>query len=202
MARLCAAYNTPPTPARKDAYWRAFGKKTLAEFARMVDLALDADDIDGMPTVPQLRRLRYRQPAGMVVATQAKDDRDKLLHFANRLCFALMLDSGGFGSKGAFRPGEGDSFADAQPSSALTRIREATLALVEWFSEPVLEGDTTATAAAFIEQYTRAVSGIVHVPAVTLKRWRELAERPEAQEPLPAYMARDFKSRPQLELAP
>jgi hypothetical protein len=65
LNRLCAGFNTPPTEARKDAYWLAFRKLQIREFERLVSLALSAE-FTTMPTVGALwelhRKSSYAQP--------------------------------------------------------------------------------------------------------------------------------------------
>jgi hypothetical protein len=71
VALLCDAFDVPPGN-RPDAYWAAFEKISLVEFARMVAAAL-ADETNErvrIPTVSQLwairRKLRSRPVAGAV----------------------------------------------------------------------------------------------------------------------------------------
>lgn len=58
--RLCAGFDSPPTEARKDAYWRAFRKLQLLEFTGLVDTALVESTFASMPTVGALRELHRK----------------------------------------------------------------------------------------------------------------------------------------------
>lgn len=64
---LCAGFNVP-LGDRAEAYWRAFERLSLVEFARMVDAALADGEGDRIPTVRQLwairRKLRTHPDAG------------------------------------------------------------------------------------------------------------------------------------------
>lgn len=205
MKTLCAAFNTPPTPVRIDSYWRAFHKRTLAEFAHLVDNALDEDsEVADMPTVPHLRALRHVKRRTFVQPQRPADDRDTLLFFANRLILKLMLAcggmGGGLGSTGRFVMGEG--IKDSVASPLLLQVRQAVLTLVDWFSPGVQEGDENATAALFIEMLERAIGGLMVIPPVALKAWHGIAESDDGKVPFPPYMARGYKPLPQLELVP
>lgn len=185
---LCSGFRTPPTQARKDAYWRGFSKTTMVEFVRLVDIALEHWEGHDAPTVPELRALKYRQRASVDTAqtrVQA-DERDTLVWFANRLILRLL-----FGRQTGF---------GAQP---LAQVRQAVLSLVDWFSPGVLEGDDAATPASFIELLTKAIRPLVEMPREVIADWDRIAALPGSQEPFPAYMARDYQPvQPQLELAP
>jgi hypothetical protein len=61
FSRLCAGFDTPPTPARKDAYWQGFRSFTIREFVTAVDYALAMSDEEDMPSVPKLRKLFGQQ---------------------------------------------------------------------------------------------------------------------------------------------
>lgn len=198
MATLCAAYNTPPTAARKDSYWRAFGKQTLVEFAHLVDQALEYEDFDGMPTVPQLRKLKYRRPAGLVVAQQAKDERDTLQRFGNRMLLKLIVLSLGLGSTGKFVPGHG--IVNAQPSALLSALREELQAIIEWFRHGVAEEDDAATPKYFVDLVHRAFCRHTKISDAVMAEWMKFCTEPEGSLPFPAYMVRDMKAAsPQLE---
>jgi hypothetical protein len=66
FARLCAAFDTPPTQARKDAYWQAFRKVSPAEFLRIVDSALTDSTFESMPTVGSLREVQRRRESAPI----------------------------------------------------------------------------------------------------------------------------------------
>lgn len=59
MSVLCAAFDVPPGN-RPDAYWTAFERLSLVEFARMVAAALadESSEKGRIPTVSQLWKIR------------------------------------------------------------------------------------------------------------------------------------------------
>ncbi len=57
LGRLCAGFDTPLTPQRKDAYWAAFSRLPLKRFAWLVEAALADSAFETMPTVGALRKL-------------------------------------------------------------------------------------------------------------------------------------------------
>jgi hypothetical protein len=61
--RLCAGFDTPPTGARKDAYWRAFRKLSVLEFAGLIDASLVESTFASMPTVGALWDLHRKKSA-------------------------------------------------------------------------------------------------------------------------------------------
>ncbi len=63
LLRLCAGFDTPPTQARKDAYWRAFRKLAVLEFAGLIDAALVESSFASMPTVGALWDLHRKKSA-------------------------------------------------------------------------------------------------------------------------------------------
>lgn len=63
FARLCAGFDTPPTNARRDAYWRSFRKLAVLEFAGLIDAALVESTFASMPTVGALWDLHRRKSA-------------------------------------------------------------------------------------------------------------------------------------------
>jgi len=56
---LCAGFNVP-LGDRAEAYWRAFERLSLIEFARMVDAALADGEGERIPTVRQLWAIRSK----------------------------------------------------------------------------------------------------------------------------------------------
>lgn len=60
LSRLSAGFNVPVTDARREAYWRAFRKLTVLEFAGLVDTALVESTFASMPTVGALRELHHK----------------------------------------------------------------------------------------------------------------------------------------------
>lgn len=57
VALLCAAYNVP-VGDRGEAYWTAFNRLSLVEWARMVACAIGPDGSDKVPTTKQLWGIR------------------------------------------------------------------------------------------------------------------------------------------------
>lgn len=202
MKTLCAAFNTPPTPVRIDSYWRAFHRQTLAEFAHLVDVALDEEaELTAMPTVPELRALRHRQRrTTFVQPAQPQDERDHLQFFGNRMLLKLMLLSGGLGSTAKFVPGTG--MVGAQASPLLTELREQLKLIVEWFREGVLVEDESATPKYFVELVERAFAKSVPITLAVKAEWAKFCEDPAGSKPFPAYMARNLDPKPQQQLLP
>jgi hypothetical protein len=60
LSRLCAGFDVPVTDARREAYWRAFRKLSVLEFAGLVDMALVESTFASMPTVGALRELQRK----------------------------------------------------------------------------------------------------------------------------------------------
>lgn len=90
MARLCAAYSVQPGD-RPDAYWQAFGKLGLIEFARMVEYALGPDGPDRMPSVHVLWGIRksFRSSAP-IQHHEMPPHGDALDGWANRIMFGWL----------------------------------------------------------------------------------------------------------------
>lgn len=66
VSLICAAYNVPMGD-RGAAYWTAFNRLGIIEFARIVERVIGPDGPDKMPTVKQLwdirRELKHPKPA-------------------------------------------------------------------------------------------------------------------------------------------
>lgn len=57
---LCRAYGVPHDAERSEAYWMAFNRLGLIEFARVVETAIGPDGPDKMPTTKQLWGIRKK----------------------------------------------------------------------------------------------------------------------------------------------
>lgn len=86
--RLCAGFDTPPTGARKDAYWRAFRKLSVLEFAGLIDASLVESTFASMPTVGALWDLHRKKSAP---ADQMPRSGDSL---QEQLCAYVMRTHG------------------------------------------------------------------------------------------------------------
>lgn len=83
--RLCAGFDSPPTEARKDAYWRAFRKLQLLEFTGLVDTALVESTFASMPTVGALRELHRKvQPDAQAPAHEGPTIQSQLCEYVAR----------------------------------------------------------------------------------------------------------------------
>lgn len=60
LSRLCAGFDVPLTEPRRQAYWRAFRKFSVLEFAGLCDTALVESTFASMPTVGALRELHRK----------------------------------------------------------------------------------------------------------------------------------------------
>jgi hypothetical protein len=194
---LCAGFNLPVTPHRRDAYWRGLGKMSLAQFARCVDLAVSEDGPDDMPTPKSIWRIhRALRSQGALVVSQdqpQEDSRDHLLFFANRMLLRHLTDRDGLGSTGRFVPAYG--MVDCKPSSALIAARKFVRDLVDYWIAPVSEGDPDATPAEFIRQFAAGLSRVSRVDAKTLRTWRQHMEAPESNVPFAPHMGRKLEPR-------
>lgn len=199
MLMLCQGYDRP-VGDRGEAYWKGLAKMTLVEFARVVEHCLSEEGPPKFPTTHVIwgihRSLKHRPVHTIEQAKRPTDDRDTLKMFADRLILKLMFNRGGLGSTGKFVPGHG--MVNADPSAALTKCRQAVHSLVDWFSPSVAEGDENATPALFIEMLTKALDS--ELDDKTRKVWAHMAAMPEAAEPFPSWMARDYVPLQQLEL--
>jgi hypothetical protein len=185
LGKLCAGYNLPVTTHRRDAYWSGLGKMSLAQFARCVDYAISEEGPEDLPTPKWVWRIhRSLRSRGAVIATldqPPEDTRDHLLHYANRMFLRHLASRGGVG---------------AELLAGRTVVRE----LVEWFSEPVLEGDEDATPAEFIRQFMLGLDRVSPITPDSRAAWEEMRSQPLARIPFPAYMGRPLEGRPRQEL--
>lgn len=84
--RLCAAFDSPPTEARKDAYWRSFRKLQLLEFTGLIDMALVESTFASMPTVGALWELhrKVQSPLSTGIPTNGPTLQEQLCQFVLR----------------------------------------------------------------------------------------------------------------------
>lgn len=71
-AVLCAAFNVPATDARVDAYWRGLEHMSLAQFTRVVEVAIGRDGPEKIPTTNGLWQLHRKQRAGISAPAPSK----------------------------------------------------------------------------------------------------------------------------------
>lgn len=84
MTRLCAGFNVPLTPARRDAYWRSFRKLSVLEFTGLIDVALVESTFAEMPTVGALWELHRRNTEIPVAAASSSSRHEPTI--AEQLC--------------------------------------------------------------------------------------------------------------------
>lgn len=86
LLRLCAGFDTPPTAARKDAYWRSFRKLQLLEFAGLIDMALVESTFASMPTVGALWELhrKIQSPSSTGIPTNGPSLQEQLCEYVLR----------------------------------------------------------------------------------------------------------------------
>lgn len=99
-------------------------------------------------------------------------EADHLLYFANRLLFRHLLDRHGIGPE--------------ELGAALKVKREA----IAWFTQPVRDGDESATPKEFVTQFASALAKVSKLTHNTRKAWRRYLEAADAQKPFPVAMAR------------
>lgn len=191
---LCAGFNVPVTPHRREAYWKGLAKMSLAQFARCVDHAVSDDWADAeVPTTKQIwgmhRSFRMR-PAG-VIATQdheREDPRDHLLFYANRMFLRHLVTRGGLGSTGRFVPAYG--MVDCKPSPELIVARKFVRDLVDWWCGPIAEGDPDAIQADFIRQFMTGLDKISPLVPEVKREWESRIADPRSQAPFDRSMGR------------
>lgn len=92
LKRLCAGFDTPPTDARRDAYWRSFRKLTILEFSGLVDMALTESSFTSMPTVGVLWDLHRKLHASDPAPSQQMGPtlQEQLMAWASSRAHAMM----------------------------------------------------------------------------------------------------------------
>lgn len=86
IGKLCAGFEVPVTKPRKDAYWTGLRKMPIAQFARMVDMALTESTFLSMPTVGAFRKLGL---SSQPTVSQTQAQRGPSLQ--EQLCDYVML---------------------------------------------------------------------------------------------------------------
>lgn len=119
---------------------------------------------------PRAKNEPYR--AAPAIAPSARPEPDHLLYFANRLLFAHLRDRNGIGA--------------TELESALKVKKD----LVEWFRQPILDGDGLATPREFLLQFGKALAKVSPLSPATRARWRKALKLPEA--PFEPFMARSL----------
>jgi hypothetical protein len=87
LGQLCAAFEVPVTKARKDAYWTGLRKMSIAQFARLVDLALTDSKFVSMPPVGAFRKLADKPSGQSRAVVQAQHGPT----IQEQLCDYVML---------------------------------------------------------------------------------------------------------------
>ena len=193
LSMLCAGFNVP-VGDRSEAYWKGLSKMSLIEFARCVEFALGEEGPGKIPTTKQvwdIRRKLKAPPPTQVVREQAQDSRDHLEFYAHRLLLRHVMSRSGLSSTSRFVPGYG--LVDCQPSAELTKCLTAKRGLIDWFQEPVREGDEMATPKLFIEMFIKAISAVSVISPIALHEWAQQCAVPRANAAFPPWMARPLK---------
>lgn len=205
---LCAGFNVPITPHRREAYWKSLAKMSLAQFARCVDYAVSDDwrgeDVPSTHQIWGIHRSFRARPAGVVATLEAarEDPRDHLLFYANRMFLRHLVARGGLGSTGRFVPAYG--MVDCKPSAELVAARKFVRGLVEWWCPPICDGDTDATQAEFVRQFMTGLDKISPLTDSVRREFESRVNAPETQQAFPPSMGRKLESRyemPQEQLA-
>ena len=198
LTKLCAGYNLPVTVHRKEAYFTGLGKMSLAQFARCVDFAVSEEGPEDFPTTRGVWKI-HRDLRGRGASAPSKpqrppeDQRDHLVFYANRMFLRHVVTSGGLGSIGRFVPTHG--MADSQASSELTAARRFVRDLVDCWCAYIREGDTDATQAEFIRQFSVGLHRISKVLPATQLEWEARRSDPRTLALFPASMARELEPR-------
>ncbi len=195
LRKLCAGFDTPYTTDREEAYWSGMQKMTLLQFVRCVDEALGENYFDPknpatkrIPTTGALWQLHRTARTHATQITQAPrqqvEEKDHILYFANRLFLRHVVNREGLGP--------------AELKAARLFVRQ----LVAEFQGYVRENDADATPAEFIAQLIRGLETIGTIGRETLIGWQRQARFPHANQPFPAFMARQLPVESQRELVP
>jgi hypothetical protein len=112
----------------------------------------------------------YR-PSAPPTHTQ-KTEPDHLLYFANRLLWRHLSARHGLGS------------------SELTAALKVKRDIIEWFTQPVREGDESATPKEFVTQFAQALGKVSPLTQQTREYWWRYIKSDAAQKPFPIEMAR------------
>ncbi len=205
LARLCAGYGKPATKAQQSAYWSGLGKMGLVQFIRCVDHALGEEGPEDLPNVKALWRIHrsFRAAAPRARSAGDADKRDHLLYWLNRMLWVHIRARGGLGSTGTFIPSEyGKSgMNDCIASRELEACQKLKRELIAWFSGPIREGDPDATPAEVMRQWIAGLQACSRIEPETYRRWCEMVERPEYQQPFEPWMGRELPVETREEVA-
>lgn len=194
LEKLYAGFNMPMSKARSDAYFDGLQKMSLARFSRCVDEALGENGPERIPSVTQIWKI-YK---GIAHATEPLPvpkpiEQDHLLFFANRLFFKHLTFKNWMGSVGTFIPARG--MVNCIPSAEMLASRKVIRDLVDYFSGPILEGDSDATPAEFVAQLIVALDRVSKIDARTIQAWGELVRHADAMKPFERHMVRPLEER-------
>lgn len=197
---LCAGFNVPSTAHRKQAYFAGLAKMSIVQFVRCVEHAVSEDGPEDLPTPKGIWRIHREFRKGPAAAANAPQitEQDHLICFANRLFMRHVTNRGGLGSLGKFMPGYG--LMNCQASAELIDARKVVRALVDWFLEPISEGDPMATPHEFVSQLISVLAKVSPIDQITIDGWREVIAHEDAHKPFEAFMGRPLpeKYRPKL----
>lgn len=200
MKILCAGFNVPATPHRQHAYFAGLAKMSIVQFVRCVEFAVSEEGPDELPTPKGIWRIHreFRRSSAAPQNVPQITEQDHLLFFANRLFFRHIVNRGGLGSLGKFVPGYG--LVDCQASAELIDARKVVRALVDWFLQPISEGDALATPHEFVSQLIAVLGKVSPIDQVTIDDWRKVISHEDAQKPFDPAMGRPLpeKYRPKL----
>jgi hypothetical protein len=103
---------------------------------------------------------------------QQKTEPDHLLYFANRLLLRHMAARHGLG---------------AEELRAALKVKRET---IDWFTQPIREGDESATPKEFVMQFAQALGKVSALTQPTRESWWRYIKSDAAQKPFPIEMAR------------
>lgn len=195
IAILCAGYDKP-LGDRAEAYWKGLHRMSLIEFARCVEYALGDDGPEKLPTVHIVRQILSKlknQTRSYAQLPANEDPRDHLLFYANRMFLRHLVTREGLGSTGGFVPAHG--MVDVHASRELLVARRFVSELVDCWAGFIREGDTDATQAEFVRQFSVGLNRISPIAEGTRRELGDRQLEPLAQAPFPPYMARELEQK-------
>jgi hypothetical protein len=116
--------------------------------------------------------LRVPQRPASHVSIKREPEEHHLLYFANQLLFQHMVERGGLG--------------EPELTAALKVKRDT----VEWFTEPVRQGDEMATPKEFVTQFATALGKVSRLCEGTRRAWWKYAKSESARRPFNPRMGR------------
>jgi hypothetical protein len=117
---------------------------------------------------------RIPQRPASHVSIKREPEELHLLYFANQLLFQHMVERGGLG--------------EPELSAALKVKRDT----VEWFTEPVRQGDEMATPKEFVTQFATALGKVSRLCEETRRAWWKYAKSESARKPFNPRMGRQL----------